>query len=149
MIETMGDDFDEQDHDWDSVHQDHPALINDVAFPDFHEELADLMPDFSDHGAANPMANSTSQGEIAICWGGLLAGNDASCTPGFVAGRGHFKNHVRETSLPPSRPKYLRKPLTNDASHGCPTVLWLLPRPWRASTVATNSRPRPSSARAV
>lgn len=99
VIETMGDDFDEQDHDWDSVHQDHPALINDVAFPDFHEELADLMPDFSDHGAANPMANSTSQGEIAICWGGLLAGNDASCTPGFVAGRGHFKNHVRETLL--------------------------------------------------
>ena len=66
-------------------------------------ELINLMPDFSASAWEHPDAHHAqvhealklkdASKEITACWGGLLSGSDASCTPGFVSGKGHFKNH--------------------------------------------------------
>ena len=68
-------------------------------------ELINLMPDFSAGAWEHPdvhhvqvheaLKRKDASKELTDCWGALLTGSDASCTPGFVSGKGHFKNHVR------------------------------------------------------
>jgi hypothetical protein len=38
--------------------------------------------------------NQEEQAADVSCWGGLLRGSMHSCTPGFVHGKGHFKNKL-------------------------------------------------------
>ena len=75
------------------------------------------------------------------CWGLLLTGN-AGCTPGFSAGTGHFKYHVRlPASL--SHPGF---PMSNICTHlhpflvhcplfSCGTFLLIIKQPYHSDPV--------------
>ena len=41
-----------------------------------------------------PQVLTQEESPDASCWGGLLKGSMGSCTPGFVHGKGHFKNKL-------------------------------------------------------
>ena len=65
------------------------AFSNDFPLDDLDDAaMADLMPEL-------PMLSSVSgvSPELATCWGSLITGNSNQCIPGFVPGKGHFKNH--------------------------------------------------------
>jgi len=61
-----------------------PELFNE-------EELASMLQQSSDGGEGSHSASLPTVS--TACWGWLLTGRQTSHTPGFIPGRGHFKNH--------------------------------------------------------
>ena len=75
-----------------------------------------------------PQVLTQEESPDASCWGGLLKGSMGSCTPGFVHGKGHFKNKLcpacRRDGLciPSSRvraiPGHMRTAFSNSSGQG-------------------------------
>ena len=64
------------------------ALSNDFPLDELDAAaMADLMPELP------LLSTSGIAPELATCWGSLITGQSRQCVPGFVPGKGHFKNH--------------------------------------------------------
>jgi len=96
------------------------------------DELNEMLPEIGhslDEAAAVDM-----QGEAAAaqqcCWGQLLSATSSRCTPGFTAGRGHFKNKFCPTCrsagfhVPVSRLRALTATQTELYQNGMGSGLW-------------------------
>ena len=77
---------------------------------------------------AIPQVLTQEESPDASCWGGLLKGSMSLCTPGFVHGKGHFKNKLCPAcrrdglSIPSSRvraiPAHMRTAFSNSSGQG-------------------------------
>ena len=77
---------------------------------------------------AVPQVLTQEENPDASCWGGLLVGPMSLCTPGFVHGKGHFKNKLCPAcrrdglSIPSSRvraiPAHMRTAFSNSSGQG-------------------------------
>ena len=58
------------------------------------DDLVSTLLGDAQHQPFNASANISDHNDHSGCWGGLLQGHLAKCTPFFVPGAGHFKNKV-------------------------------------------------------
>ena len=59
---------------------------------------SDLLAELAEGLGSSLEQQTHDTGDVSKqCWGWLLSGQCTSCTPGFVGGKGHFKNHFCPT----------------------------------------------------